>query len=271
MGAKPSGSRFDRARVVGQQQQRERKHHLSHSPDAARHALRAARDAVRHDAYPARRAGRGRRSRARKARERRPRTPRIGAHRVLGTRRNARGASIGLDRVGRHVSVARVDPRRGGRAARRVHRGAVPRGVARPRARTELGSRVHRGALRPRSRPRRAHARFTRSLFFFHAFVFRSSPKTDRRAATPRRVEMFDGTRRASWGLTLNPIPSLDAKTRKRIPGGAPAAARAGFRAARGRRRRRRRRGRASPRRPRRGRRSRGRRGRLVSGRLFAR
>jgi hypothetical protein len=244
MGAKPIVSRFDRARFIrlrsGQQQQREQKHHLSLSPDAARHSLRAARDAVRHDAYPARRTGRGRRSRARKARERRPRTPRISAHRVLGTRRNARGASI--DRVGRHDSVARVDPRRGGRAARRVHRGAVPRGVARPRARAELGSRVHRGALRPRSRPRRAHARFTRSLSFFmrSSFELPENRSTRRDAATRRS---FDGTRRASWGLTrpaLSHVSTLS--TLKRIPGGAPAAARAGFRAARGRRRRRRRR-----------------------------
>ncbi len=188
---------------------------------------RGERDAV--DARARERRGKG--ARARRA---------LARTAYLGTRRNARGASI--DRVGRHDSVARVDPRRGGRAARRVHRGAVPRGVARPRARAELGSRVHRGALRPRSRPRRAHARFTRSLSFFtrSSFELPENRSTRRDAATRRS---FDGTRRASWGLTrpaLSHVSTLS--TLKRIPGGAPAAARAGFRAARGRRRRRRRR-----------------------------
>ena len=179
-----------------------------------------------------------------RARERRGK----GARARSALARTAYWAPVGTPEVPRSTASGAMTlspaltPRRGGRAARRVHRGAVPRGVARPRARAELGSRVHRGALRPRSRPRRAHARFKRSLSFFtrSSFELPENRSTRRDAATRRS---FDGTRRASWGLTrpaLSHVSTLS--TLKRIPGGAPAAARAGFRAARGRRRRRRRR-----------------------------
>jgi len=190
MGLKPSGSRFDRARFIrlrsGQQQQREQKHHLSLSPDAARHSLRAARDAVRHDAYPARRTGRGRRSRARKARERRPRTPRISAHRVLGTRRNARGASIdrsGAMTLSPALTPDEVDAPHVASIVEQYH------GAWRDRAHAPNSARAFTEVRFAPDLARDARTRVSRVRFLFSRVRLSSSPKTDRRAATPRPVD----------------------------------------------------------------------------------
>ena len=91
-------------------------------------------------------------------------------------------------------------------------RGTVPRG------RAELCSRVHGGALRPRSRPQHAHARFTR--FAFRAF---REPLRETKRATPRRVDhsmALDAPLRVS-----DPLLALDAhfpNPRPRPPAAAP-------------------------------------------------